>query len=226
VADAGGGQRKARLLQILAFHGLERIERDEAGAGDIIAFTGIEGLKISDTICDPETPEALPALVVDEPTISMTFQVNDSPFGGREGKYVTSRNLKERLERELHAQRRAAGRADRRSDKFKVSGRGELHLGDLDRDHAPRGLRARHLPPGGDPPKEVDGEVCEPWETLTIDVEEPHQGAVMEKLGERRGAQGHGARRQGPGAPRLPDPEPRADRLPLRLPDAHVGDRG
>ena len=187
VVDAGGGQRKARLLQILAFHGLEREERDEASAGDIIAFTGIEGLKISDTVCDPETPEALPALVVDEPTISMTFQVNDSPFGGREGKYVTSRVLKERLERELlhNVALRVAATAD--ADKFKVSGRGELHLAILVETMRREGYELAISRPEVIL-REVEGKVCEPWETLTIDVEEAHQGAVMEKLGERKGA--------------------------------------
>ena len=187
VVDAQGGQRRARLLQILAFHGLDREERDEASAGDIIAFTGIEGLKISDTVCDPETPEALPALVVDEPTISMTFQVNDSPFGGREGKYVTSRVLKERLERELlhNVALRVAATAD--ADKFKVSGRGELHLAILVETMRREGYELAISRPEVIL-REVDGKVCEPWETLTIDVEEAHQGAVMEKLGERKGA--------------------------------------
>ncbi len=187
VVDAGGGQRKARLLQILAFHGLEREEREEASAGDIIAFTGIEGLKISDTICDPETPDALPALVVDEPTISMTFQVNDSPFGGREGKYVTSRVLKERLERELlhNVALRVAPTAD--ADKFKVSGRGELHLAILVETMRREGYELAISRPEVIL-REIDGQVREPWEMLTIDVEEAHQGAVMEKLGERKGA--------------------------------------
>jgi GTP-binding protein len=186
IAAAGGEVRRGRLLQILKFHGLERIEREEAGAGDIIAFTGIEGLKISDTICDPECVEALPALVVDEPTISMTFQVNDSPFGGREGKYVTSRNLRERLGRELihNVALRVEPTAD--PDKFKVSGRGELHLAILIETMRREGYELAISRPEVIL-KSVDGEVREPWETLTVDVEEPHQGAVMQKLGERRG---------------------------------------
>jgi GTP-binding protein len=186
IADATGVVRRGRLLQILGFHGLDRIERDEAGAGDIIAFTGIEGLKISDTVCDPECVEALPALIVDEPTISMTFQVNDSPYGGREGKYVTSRNLRERLDREIihNVALRVEPTAD--PDKFKVSGRGELHLAILIETMRREGYELAISRPEVIL-KTVDGEVCEPWETLTVDVEEPHQGAVMQKLGERRG---------------------------------------
>ncbi len=186
IADATGMVRRGRLLQILGFRGLERIEREEAGAGDIIAFTGIEGLKISDTLCDPDAVEPLPALVVDEPTISMTFQVNDSPFGGREGKYVTSRNLRERLERELihNVALRVEPTAD--PDKFKVSGRGELHLAILIETMRREGYELAISRPEVIL-RTIDGEICEPWETLTIDVEEPHQGAVMQKLGERRG---------------------------------------
>jgi GTP-binding protein len=186
IATAGGEVRRGRLLQILGFHGLERIEREEAGAGDIIAFTGIEGLMISDTVCDPDAVEPLPALVVDEPTISMTFQVNDSPFAGREGKYVTSRNLRERLERELihNVALRVEPTAD--PDKFKVSGRGELHLAILIETMRREGYELAISRPEVIL-KSVDGEVREPWETLTVDVEEPHQGAVMQKLGERRG---------------------------------------
>lgn len=186
IADATGAVRRGRLLQILGFHGLERIEREEAGAGDIIAFTGIEGLKISDTLCDPDAVEPLPALIVDEPTISMTFQVNDSPFGGREGKYVTSRNLRERLERELihNVALRVEPTAD--PDKFKVSGRGELHLAILIETMRREGYELAISRPEVIL-RTIDGEVCEPWETLTVDVEEPHQGAVMQKLGERRG---------------------------------------
>jgi GTP-binding protein len=186
IATAAGEVRRGRLLQILGFHGLERIEREEAGAGDIIAFTGIEGLMISDTVCDPDAVEPMPALVVDEPTISMTFQVNDSPFGGREGKYVTSRNLRERLDRELihNVALRVEPTAD--PDKFKVSGRGELHLAILIETMRREGYELAISRPEVIL-KSVDGEVREPWETLAVDVEEPHQGAVMQKLGERRG---------------------------------------
>jgi len=186
IACADGTLRRGRLLQILAFHGLERIERDEANAGDIIAFTGIDGLKISDTICDADVVEALPPLTVDEPTISMTFQVNDSPLGGREGKYVTSRNLRERLDEELIHNVALRVEPAEDPDKFKVSGRGELHLAVLIENMRREGYELAISRPQVIL-KTIDGEVREPWESLTVDVEEPHQGSVMEKLGERRG---------------------------------------
>jgi GTP-binding protein len=186
IASAEGNVRRGRVLQILAFHGLERVELEEARAGDIIAFTGIDALKISDTICDPEMVEPLPALLVDEPTISMTFQVNDSPLGGREGKYVTSRNLRARLEEELIHNVALRAEPAESPDKFKVSGRGELHLAILIENMRREGYELAISRP------EVilrttDGEVREPWETLTVDVEEQHQGPVMERLGERHG---------------------------------------
>lgn len=186
VVDRDGKTRNARVLQILGFHGLERVEVPSAKAGDIIAFTGIEQPRISDTLCDPLSVEALPALSVDEPTVSMTFQVNDSPFSGKDGKYVTSRNLKERLERELI--HNVALRVDDTSDpdKFNVSGRGELHLSIL-----LENMRRESYEVAVSRPqviiKEIDGVRCEPYEMLTVDVEESHQGSVMEKLGERRG---------------------------------------
>ena len=186
VIDAGGKERKGRILQILGFHGLERIEMDEAEAGQIITFTGIEELNISDTLCDPEHVEALPPLVVDEPTITMTFQVNDSPFAGREGKYVTSRNIAARLHQELihNVALRVEDGTD--ANQFRVSGRGELHLSILIENMRREGYELAISRPEVIL-KEVDGVVCEPWESLTVDVEEDHQGAVMEKLGERRG---------------------------------------
>ena len=186
VANADGGERRGRVLQILAFHGLERVELEEAKAGDIIAFTGIDGLKISDTLCDPEMVEPLPALLVDEPTISMTFQVNDSPLGGREGKYVTSRNLRARLEEELIHNVALRVEPAENPDKFKVSGRGELHLAILIENMRREGYELAISRPEVIL-KTIDGDVREPWETLTVDVEEQHQGAVMERLGERRG---------------------------------------
>ena len=128
IAGADGTLRRGRVLQLLAFHGLERFELAEATAGDIISFTGIDGLKICETICDPDAVEPLPALLVDEPTINMTFHVNNSPFGGREGKYVTSRNLRERLDEELIHNVALRVEPAEMPDKFKVSGRGELHL--------------------------------------------------------------------------------------------------
>ncbi|MBK8906796.1 MAG: translational GTPase TypA [Rhodospirillales bacterium] len=186
IADVDGKARRGRLLQILGFHGLERVERDVATAGDIIAFTGIDNLKISETLCDPAAIEPLPPLVVDEPTISMTFQVNDSPLGGREGKYVTSRNLRERLDQELL--HNVALRVDATSDadKFKVSGRGELHLAILIETIRREGYELAISRPEVIL-KTIDGEVREPWETLAIDIEDVHQGPVMERLGERRG---------------------------------------
>ncbi|TCK19185.1 GTP-binding protein [Thiogranum longum] len=184
VVDREGKQRNARILQINGFLGLERVEVPEARAGDIIAFTGIDGLGISDTLCDPTCVEALPPLSIDEPTISMTFQVNNSPFCGREGKFVTSRQIRERLDRELV--HNVALRVDDTEDpdKFRVSGRGELHLSILIET-----MRREGYELGVSRPeviyREVDGVVEEPYEQLTVDVEEQHQGTVMEKLGER-----------------------------------------
>ncbi|MBO6730526.1 MAG: translational GTPase TypA [Maricaulis sp.] len=185
VAKPDGREVKGRVLQVFGFHGLERVERDEAQAGDIITFTGIEDLKISDTVCDPEHVEALPPLSVDEPTLSMTFQVNDSPFAGREGKYVTSRNIKDRLERELIHNVALKVEQQDDPDKFTVSGRGELHLSILIETMRREGYELAV----GRPRvvlKEIDGEICEPYESLTIDMEEEHQGGVMEKLGTRK----------------------------------------
>jgi GTP-binding protein len=185
VVGADGATRKAKVLQVFGFHGLEKVERDQASAGDIITFNGVDPLNISDTLCDPEHPEALPPLTVDEPTISMTFQVNDSPFAGREGKFVTSRQIKERLDRELiHNVALRVVQQDN-ADKFTVSGRGELHLSVLIETMRREGFELAV----GRPQviaKEIDGKTCEPFETLTIDVEEDHQGGVMEKLGMRR----------------------------------------
>ena len=181
-----GTTRKGKVMQCYGFLGLERVEMDAVSAGDIVAFTGIEGLGISDTICDPETVEALPPLTVDEPTLSMTFQVNDSPFAGREGKYVTSRNIKDRLDRELiHNVALRVEQLDD-ADKFRVSGRGELHLSILIENMRREGYELAISRPQVIN-KEIDGELCEPWETLTVDVETDHQGSVMEKLGERKG---------------------------------------
>ena len=186
IIDHDGNKRNGRILQILGFLGLERIEVPEAQAGDIIAFTGVEELKISDTLCDPKNPEQLPALLVDEPTVSMTFQVNTSPFAGRDGKYVTSRQVRDRLQRELlhNVALRVTDTED--PDKLRVSGRGELHLGILIEN-----MRREGYELGVSRPeviiKEVDGEKQEPYEQLTVDVEEQHQGTVMEKLGTRGG---------------------------------------
>jgi len=181
-----GAVRSGRVLQIYKFLGLEKVEVDSAAAGDIISFTGIDPLYISDTLCDPNHVEALPSLSVDEPTMSMTFQVNNSPFAGREGKYVTSRQIKERLDRELI--HNVALRVEEMDDpdKFKVSGRGELHLSVLIET-----MRREGYELGVSRPeviyKEVDGETHEPYELVVLDLDEQHQGAVMERMGERKG---------------------------------------
>lgn len=183
---ADGSTRQGRILQILGYHGLERKEVPEAMAGDIVAVTGIDNIRISDTLCDPSTPEALPSLTVDEPTVSMIFQVNNSPFAGREGKYVTSRQIRERLQKELihNVALRVEDMPD--PDKFRVSGRGELHLSILIETMRREGYELCVAKPEVIM-KEVEGELCEPYETLTIDIEDAHQGAIMEKMGERRG---------------------------------------
>ena len=184
--DHAGKTRNARLLQLFSFLGLERIEAETVQAGDIIAFTGIDGLKISDTLCHPDTIEALPALSVDEPTVSMTFQVNNSPFAGRDGKYVTSRQISERLDRELIHNVALRVEPTEHPDKFRVSGRGELHLSILIEN-----MRREGYELGVSRPevivREIDGQLQEPCEQLTVDVEDQHQGTVMEKLGERGG---------------------------------------
>ncbi|MGD8175774.1 translational GTPase TypA [Marinimicrobium sp. ARAG 43.8] len=185
VAKADGGTRKAKVLQVMGYHGLERVDTDKATAGDIVCITGIDGLDISDTLCNPDHVEALPALTVDEPTVSMTFQVNDSPFAGKEGKFVTSRNIRERLEQELIHNVALRVRQGDSPDKFVVSGRGELHLSVLIEN-----MRREGFELGVSRPeviqKEVDGEIHEPYEIVVIDVEEQHQGSVMEELGLRR----------------------------------------
>ncbi len=186
VIDRYGEQHNARILQVLGFRGLERLEIAEANAGDIIAVTGVDNLRISDTLCDREVVEALPPLTVDEPTISMTFRVNNSPYAGLEGKYLTSRQLRERLLRE--ASHNVALRIEETADaeKFRVSGRGELHLSILIETMRREGYEMAISRP------EVilhtlNGETEEPYESLVVDLEANYQGAVMERLGERRG---------------------------------------
>jgi len=179
-----GKERSGRIGQVLGFHGLERIEREEAAAGDIVAITGIDPLSISDTICDPNEVEALPAMTVDEPTISMTFQANSSPFSGQEGKYVTSRNIWDRLQQEL--KHNVALRVEQvEGDKYKVSGRGELHLSVLIET-----MRRENFELAVGRPEviihEENGVKLEPYEELTADIEIEHQGAVMEALGKRK----------------------------------------
>ena len=186
IVDHDGKPRAARVLQVLGFLGLERYEVDEASAGDIIAITGIEAPRISDTLCDPEHVEPLSALSVDEPTVSMTFEVNTSPFAGRDGKYVTSRNIKERLERELIHNVALRVEPTESPDKFKVSGRGELHLSILIENMRREGYELAVSRPQVIL-KNVAGETHEPYELLTVDIEDRHQGAIMEKLGARKG---------------------------------------
>jgi len=186
VIGADGHQRNARVLQVLGFHGLQRIEVDAAEAGDIIAVTGVEDLQISDTLCDRAAPEALPPLTVDEPTISMTFRVNNSPFAGREGKYLTSRQLRERLLRE--ASHNVALRVEDTDnpERFKVSGRGELHLSILIETMRREGYELAISRPEVILHETEHGRE-EPYEVLVVDLQSDYQGAIMECLGERRG---------------------------------------
>jgi GTP-binding protein len=186
VVGADGKVRNERIVQVLGFMGLERVEVNEASAGDIVAFAGIEHPKISDTICDPARPEALPALVVDEPTISMTFEVNTSPFCGREGKFVTSRQIRERLQRETMHNVALRVEDTENPDKFVVFGRGELHLGVLLENMRREGYELAVSRPRA-VVKEVAGELCEPYESVAIDLDENNQGAVMQAIGERGG---------------------------------------
>ena len=186
IIDKDGQIRSGRLLQLLGFKGLERVEIEEARAGDIIAITGVDLLNISDTICDPSVVEALPPLMVDEPTISMTFQVNDSPFAGQEGKFVTTRKIRERLQTELlHNVALQVGDTDD-PDKFRVSGRGELHLSILIETMRREGYELAISKPEVIL-REEEGVMLEPYERVTIDIEENHQGSIMEKMGERKG---------------------------------------
>jgi GTP-binding protein len=185
IIGADGKIRDGRMMQLFGFDGLQRVEAETAEAGDIIVFSGIEELFISDTLCDRNTVEALPPLTVDEPTVSMTFSVNSSPFSGQDGKFLTSRQIDERLQREcLHnVALRVEQLAD--SDKFRVSGRGELHLGILIENMRREGFELSVSRPEVII-REIDGIECEPCEQLTVDVEEQYQGALMEALGNRK----------------------------------------
>ena len=185
LVDRDNNQRKTKIQQVMGHLGLERVEVAEARAGDIVCITGIDKLNISDTLCDPECPEMLPSLSVDEPTVSMTFQVNDSPFAGQDGKFVTSRNIRERLERELiHNVALRVEQGDD-ADKFKVSGRGELHLSVLIETMRREGFELAVSRPQV-VIKEIDGVRQEPYEHVVVDIEDQHQGAVMEAMGLRR----------------------------------------
>ncbi len=184
--NADGEARRARILQVLGFHGLERVEVAEASAGDIVAVTGVDDVGISDTLCNREHPDPLPALAVDEPTISMFFRPNDSPFAGRSGKYLTSRQIGERLDRETQHNVALQVAPTPDADQFEVKGRGELHLAVLIETMRREGYELSVSPPHAIF-IERDGERLEPYESLVVDLEENHQGAVMERLGERRG---------------------------------------
>ena len=185
VVDRNGNIRAGKVLQILGYTGLERLEQQTATAGDIVCITGLDPLSISDTVCSVTLPEGLPPLIVDEPTVSMTFQVNESPFAGRDGKYVTSRNIKDRLERELIHNVALRVEQGESPDKFIVSGRGELHLSVLI-----ESMRREGFELGVSRPevivREVEGVKKEPYEYLVIDIEDQHQGAVMEAMGLRK----------------------------------------
>ncbi|MCB1742200.1 MAG: translational GTPase TypA, partial [Gammaproteobacteria bacterium] len=186
VVERDGRQRRARILQVMRAQGIERVEVPSAEAGDIVAVSGIEAPNVSDTLCDPEHVEALPPLTVDEPTVSMSFQVNTSPFAGREGKFVTSRQIKERLDRELISNVALRVEATDDPDRYLVSGRGELHLSILIENMRREGYELAISRPVVIV-RSIDGQRCEPFEQVTVDVEELHQGRVMEMLGERRG---------------------------------------
>ncbi|RZO98413.1 MAG: translational GTPase TypA [Gammaproteobacteria bacterium] len=185
VIDRNGNTRKAKILQVMGYEGLERVEVNEADAGSIVCITGVDKLNISDTICDPSCEEALPPLSVDEPTVRMTFQVNDSPFAGKEGKFITSRNIKERLDKELISNVALRVTQGDSPDKFIVSGRGELHLSVLIETMRREGFELGISKPEVIQ-KEVNGDILEPFEQIIIDIEDIHQGAIMEELGPRK----------------------------------------
>jgi GTP-binding protein len=185
IVGADGSKRNGKVGQIFGYLGLDRIDTDQASAGDIVAVTGLGELKISDTVCAAGAVEALPALTVDEPTVTMTFQVNTSPFAGKEGKFVTSRQILERLQQELRHNVALRVEETDNPDRFRVSGRGELHLGVLIENMRRQGFELAVSRPEVIL-KEENGVTLEPFENLTIDIEEQHQGSVMEKLGIRK----------------------------------------
>ena len=185
VIDRDGKTRKGKILQVMGYQGLQRIEVENATAGSIVCITGVDKLNISDTVCDPIRVEALPPLSVDEPTVRMTFQVNDSPFAGREGKFITSRNIKERLDKELISNVALRVQQGDSPDKFIVSGRGELHLSVLIETMRREGFELAISKPEVIQ-KEVNGEIHEPYEHIVIDIEDIHQGSIMEELGPRK----------------------------------------
>ena len=185
IIDSNDKQRKGKVLNVKGHLGLERIDVDEAFAGDIVCINGIDGLGISDTLCDPDHVEAMPALSVDEPTVSMTFSVNNSPFAGQDGKFVTSRNIKDRLNQELIHNVALRVEPGDSPDKFIVSGRGELHLSVLIETMRREGFELGVARPEVIQ-KEIDGKMQEPFEMVVIDIEEQHQGPIMEEMGLRK----------------------------------------
>ena len=184
---ADGKKRNGRILKIMGHSGLQRVEVQEATAGDIVCVSGMDELFISDTLCDQNNVEALPPLTVDQPTVSMTFQVNDSPFAGKEGKFVTSRNIKDRLDKELLHNVALRVEPGETPEKFKVSGRGELHLSVLIETMRREGFELAVGRPEVVIIENEAGDKQEPYENVTIDIEEQHQGSVMEQMGLRKG---------------------------------------
>ncbi len=220
--EPGAIPPRAKIGQVFTFTGLERTPVESAAAGDIVLVTGVDDLAIGTTLASLDIPEALPPITVDEPTLAMYFQVNTSPLAGREGKYVTSRNLRDRLMKELLVNMALRVEETPDTDVFLVSGRGELHLTILIENMRREGYELAVSRPRV-VMREIDGETCEPYEALSVDVEEQHQGAVMEALGMRRGdLTQHGLRQPRPRTPRLSHPGARPDRLPGRVhePDA------
>ena len=186
VIDSNGEQRSAKILSIQANRGLERIDLLSADAGDIVCITGIDNVGVSDTLCDPAAVEAMPALVVDEPTLTMTFRVNNSPFAGQEGTFLTSRQIRERLYREASHNVALRVTDTKDPDQFRVSGRGELHLSVLIETMRREGYELAVSRPTVITQQQA-GVTLEPWEAVSIDVDDVHQGAVMESLGDRKG---------------------------------------
>lgn len=190
IVDRDGHTRRGKVASVFGFLGLNRVEVDAARAGDIIAVTGMNDLSISDTLCDPEAAQALPALTVDQPTMAMTFEVNKSPFAGKEGKYLTSRQIRERLERELKSNVALQVDPTPDPDRFKVSGRGLLHLSVLLETMRREGYELAVSRPQV-VTREIDGVLCEPYEHLVCDIEDSHQGAVIDNLNQRRALMGN-----------------------------------
>ena len=186
VIDSDGGQRSAKILSIQANRGLDRIDLLSADAGDIVCITGIHNVGVSDTLCDPAAVEAMPALVVDEPTLTMTFRVNNSPFAGQDGMYLTSRQIRERLYREASHNVALRVSDTKDPDQFRVSGRGELHLSVLIETMRREGYELAVSRPTVIT-RDQAGVTLEPWEAVSIDVDDVHQGTVMESRGERNG---------------------------------------